>query len=113
MEFDKLQAIAQADSYERSLWIRWLVEEFYTNSVTRKKQIQTDFLLAFYEYSRTMWFSSVTYYLLFHIHHITPNTAPAACPTKLILPKSHSPTFIMSIMSTWFTIGCLVAWRSI
>ncbi len=47
MELDKLQAIAQARYYEDSLWIPGLTEEFYSYSVVKKKQIQTDFLLRY------------------------------------------------------------------
>ena len=47
MEFDKLQAIAQARHYENTHNIPWLTDEFFTYSVTKKKQIQTDFLLQY------------------------------------------------------------------
>lgn len=47
MEFDKIQAIEQARVYEDALGIHWLTEEFYTHSVVKKWQIQTDFLVRF------------------------------------------------------------------
>ena len=47
MELDKLQAIEKAREYEDRYELSWLVEEFFTYSVIKKKQIQTDFLLRY------------------------------------------------------------------
>lgn len=47
MEFDKLQAIEQAWIYEELHGINDLTGEFFTYSVIKKKQIQTDFLLRY------------------------------------------------------------------
>lgn len=47
MEIDKLQAIETARYYENLYSIPWLTEEFFVYSVTKKNQIQTDFLLRY------------------------------------------------------------------
>jgi putative hydrolases of HD superfamily len=47
MEIDKLQAIEKARYYEDLHNIPWLTEEFFAYSVTKKHQIQTDFLLRY------------------------------------------------------------------
>ncbi len=46
-EIDKLQAIERASYYEELCKLPWLVEEFFTYAVVKKKQIQTDFLLRY------------------------------------------------------------------
>lgn len=46
-EIDKLQAIEKARYYENLYSIPWLTEEFFTYSVIKKNQIQTDFLLRY------------------------------------------------------------------
>lgn len=47
MEIDKLQAIEKARYYEDRYSIKWLTEEFFTYSVIKKNQIQTDFWLRY------------------------------------------------------------------
>lgn len=47
MEIDKLQAIDKAREYEDKHGVPWLVEEFFTYSVVKKRQIYTDLLLRY------------------------------------------------------------------